>query len=89
MATSMPNLQDQQGGAPPAGGAPSPASAPSQGQATNIQMLLANWAKVARDMAAAEPRIAAGMNKVAQGIQEAQTALVTPPQPTPMSQQPQ
>jgi hypothetical protein len=39
-------------------------------------------------MSAADPRMASGMEKVSQGIQEAQAALVTPSQPTPMAQQP-
>jgi len=74
------------GGAPPSGpqGAP-----PSGGQANDLQKLLANWYKVAKEMSAADPRVASGMEKVSQGIQEAQAALVTPPQPTPVSQQPQ
>jgi hypothetical protein len=40
-------------------------------------------------MAASDPRLAAGAEKVSQGIQDMQTALITPPQPTPMGQQPQ
>lgn len=102
MATTPPNLpgtQDQGAGAPPGGGAPPPQGAPDQGAApqgapsqapaNQIQMLLARWYQVAKQMAASDPRLAAGMEKIAQGIQEAQTALVSPPQPTPMGQQPQ
>ena len=103
MATTPPNLPgapDQGAAAPPGGGAPPPTppdqgagappqGAPSQAPANQIQMLLARWYQVAKQMAASDPRLAAGMEKIAQGIQEAQTALVSPPQPTPMGQQPQ
>jgi hypothetical protein len=50
--------------------------------------LFASWYQVSKQVAASDPRLASGMEKVAQGIQEAQAALVTPPQPTPTSQQP-
>jgi len=53
-----------------------------------LQILLAKWGKVAEQMAAADPRLASGAQKVKEGIQEMQTAIVTPPQPTPLSQQP-
>jgi hypothetical protein len=39
-------------------------------------------------MGASDPRLAEGAELVNQGIQKMQTALVTPPQPTPVSQQP-
>ena len=98
MATTPAPVSAQgQGGAPPARTAPPPSQGPGQGQgqstsqsqATGIQQLLANWYQVAKQMASADPRLASGAEKVAQGIQEMQTALVTPPQPTPMGQQPQ
>jgi hypothetical protein len=54
-----------------------------------MQMLLAKWYQAAKQMAAQNPQLASGMEKVSQGIQEAQTALVSPSQPTPMNQQPQ
>jgi hypothetical protein len=72
-------------GAPPPDGGQ---GAPSGGQANDLQKLLANWYQVSKQMAASDPRLASGANKVAQGIQEMQTALVTPAQPTPTSQQP-
>jgi len=88
----------QMGGAPPPGnatpppggdqGAPAP-GAGSQAPANPLQMLLARWYQTAKQMAAADPRLASGAEKVAQGIQEMQTALVAPPQPTPAGQQPQ
>jgi len=96
MATTPQPTPDQQGqgaappmdsGAPPQG--PSPQGGASQAPANPLQMLLARWYQTAKQMAASDPRIAAGMEKVAQGIQEAQTALVSPPQPTPIGQQPQ
>ena len=103
MATSgmpMPDQQGQgspQGGPsqpppPPQGGAqqgpPSQGQPPSGGQANDLQKLLASWYQVAKQMAASDPRLASGAEKISQGIQEMQTALVTPPQPTPMGQQP-
>lgn len=81
MPTPDQSAAPQQGGASPA--------PPSQGQANDLQKLLANWYQVAKQMAASDPRLATGAEKVSQGIQEMQTALVTPPQPTPTAQQPQ
>jgi hypothetical protein len=104
MATSpqpMPQDQGQGAGAPPpdqgAGAQPQGApdqnapqqGAPSQAPANPMQMLLARWYQTAKQMAASDPRLASGAEKVSQGIQEMQTALVSPPQPTPMGQQPQ
>jgi len=101
MATTPQPMPDQQGqgAAPPAGaGAPPPAApdqgaappaAPSQAPANPMQMLLARWYQTAKQMAASDPRLASGAEKVSQGIQEMQTALVSPPQPTPTGQQPQ
>ena len=100
-AQPMPGQADQ-GGAPPAGaGTPPPTdqgAAPQDGvpptppgtqaPANPLQMLLARWYQVAKQMAAADPRLASGAEKISQGIQEMQTALVTPPQPTPIGQQP-
>jgi hypothetical protein len=97
MATPPQPMPDQQGpgaAAPPgAAGAPPPDAgqqgAPSQAPANPIQMQLARWYEVVKQMAASDPRLASGAQKIAQGIQEMQTALVSPPQPTPMAQQPQ
>ena len=95
MATSGMPMPDQQGGSPQAGGPPPPPpqggpqqGPPSQGPANQIQQLLGNWSNVAQQVSAAYPQIAAQMNKIVQAIGEAQTAMVTPPQPTPMGQQP-
>ena len=102
MATNAQPMVDQQAqgagpqqgaGAPPpqagpeTGGPPSPQ--PSQAPANPLQMLLARWYQTAKQMAQSDPRLAAGAEKVSQGIQEMQTALVAPPQPTPTAQQPQ
>ena len=99
-AAPMPDPQQQsQGNAPPpdAGGAasapqggdgaqqPQPSSAP----ANPLQMLLAKWYQTAKEMAASDPRLAGGAAKVADGIQEMQTALVSPQQPSSPQQQPQ
>jgi hypothetical protein len=99
MATPAMPTPDQQGGAPPsgAGAPPSPpppqggpqGGSPSQGPANQIQQLLGNWSNVAQQVSAAYPQIASQMNKIVQAIGEAQTAMVTPSQPTPISQQPQ
>lgn len=96
MATNgMPAPDQGQGGTPPGGPPPQPPpqggsqQPPSQGQANDLQKLLANWYQVAKQMAASDPRLASGAEKISQGIQEMQTALVTPPQPTPLGQQPQ
>ena len=97
MATNaMP--QPDQGGAPPqqgagsppppppqGGGAPQP---PSQGPANQMQQLLGKWSQAAQEMAQAYPQIAAELNKIVQAIGEAQTKMISPPQPTPNTQQP-
>jgi len=91
MATSpTPTPQQDPNAAPQGGGDPSQSqsSAPSQDQASDLQMLLARWYQTAKQMSAADPRLASGMEKVAAGIQEAQTALVSPQQPTSLGQQP-
>jgi hypothetical protein len=49
---------------------------------------LGNWSTVAQQVAAAFPQIASQMNKIVQAIGEAQTAMVTPSQPTPAAQNP-
>jgi hypothetical protein len=96
MATSMPPSPDQSGGAPPTGGPPPPPppqgggqQPPSQGPANQVQQLLGQWSNVAQQIAQAFPQIASQMNKIVQATGEAQTAMVTPSQPTPTSQQPQ
>jgi hypothetical protein len=53
-----------------------------------LQQLLGNWSTTAQQISQAFPQIASQMNKIVQAIGEAQTALVSPPQPTPTSQQP-
>ena len=46
---------------------------------------LAIWHEAIKDLAATDPRLASGAEKVLLGIREMQTTLVTPPQPTPIS----
>jgi uncharacterized protein YukE len=53
-----------------------------------MQQLLGKWSQAAQEMATAYPQIAAELNAIVQKIGEAQTKLISPPQPTPMSQQP-
>lgn len=95
MATSPMPDPSQQGGAPQGAPAPPPpqggpqGAPPSQGQASGLQSLLAQWSQVAKQISASDPRLASGAEKVSQGIHEMQAALVMPPQPTPLSQQPQ
>jgi|SRR5277367_285216 len=102
MATQpMPQPDQGQGAAPPTGdGSPPPdqGQQPNQGgqpqssfqaPANPIQMLLAKWSKVAETMASADPRLAAGAQKVREGIRDMQQAMITPQQPTPLGQQPQ
>lgn len=105
MATAPPMPDQGAQGAPPppqGGGAPPPppdqnGQQPGQGDqpqsfqapANPIQILLAKWSKVAEQMAAADPRLAAGAQKVREGIRDMQQAMITPQQPTPLGQQPQ
>lgn len=98
-ASPMPDPQQQGSATPPpdaSGAASSPQGGdgaqqpqPSSAPANPMQMLLSRWYKTAKDMAASDPRLAGGMSKVADGIQEAQTALVSPAQPSTPAQQPQ
>lgn len=89
-------------GGPPPGAAPpdqnggqgqpqgqGPPDTSFQAPGNPLQMLLVKWGNVAKQMAAADPRLAAGAQKVQEGIRDMQTAIVTPQQPTPMAQQPQ
>ena len=94
MATNAMPMPDQ-GGSPQGGPPPPPPDGggkqgpPSQGPANQIQQLLGKWSQAAQEIAQAYPQIAAELNKIVQAIGEAQTAMVTPSQPTPTSQQPQ
>ena len=96
MATMAQAMPDQSAGAAPqdggAGAPPQPQGGgqqpPSQAQASKPQQILGMWTQVAKEFAAAYPSTASAMNKAVQAFGEAQTALVAPPQPTPMSQQP-
>jgi hypothetical protein len=53
-----------------------------------VMMQLAQLFKVCSMLAQSNPTIAAGMQKAAEGIQEAQSALVTQPTPQPMGNTP-
>ena len=98
MATSPTPSPDQGQGAAPQGGGASASpqgGSPDQGQgqgggdqATQLQQLLARWYQTAKQMAQSDPRLASGAEKISQGIQEMQTALVTPQQPQPQGQNP-
>ena len=104
MATAPP-MPDQGAPPPaPAqgGGAPPPPAPDQNGQqgdqgqpqsfqapANPIQILLAKWSKVAEQMAQSDPRLAAGAQKVREGIRDMQQAMIVPQQPTSLGQQPQ
>jgi hypothetical protein len=75
-------------GAGPAGGAqpqpqpgpPGPeAGAPSQAPASPEQIMLAKLYQACKALAQQNPILSGGLSKAAEGIQEAQTALVTQP----------
>lgn len=69
-----------QGGAPQ--GAPS-GDSPSQAPANPKQVILAQMYQLCKKLAQEDPTLAGGLGKAAQGIQEAQTAMITQPQPQP------
>lgn len=83
MSRPMPTTASDQPGAPAPGGAPSAAPA------NPAQVMLAQMFQVCRRLAQENPAMSAGMQKAAQGIQEAQTALMmnrqsaTPPEQNP------
>ena len=79
---------------PPGGGdqpmgPPSPEpSAPSQAPANPKQIILAQVSQALKNMAASDPVLSAGLQKAVQGIQEAQTAMLTQPRPMPTESSP-
>jgi hypothetical protein len=85
---------DPTGGAPDAGGAPAPSpqggggAPPSQAPANPSQIMLAQMYQLCKRLSEQDPTLAPGLAKAAQGIQEAQTAMVTQPTPTPTTQNP-
>jgi hypothetical protein len=76
------------GGAPQGAPAPAPQQPPSAAPANPLMMNLAKLYQLCSSLAQSNPVIAAGMQKAAEGIQEAQSALVTQPQPQPMGATP-
>lgn len=87
MAASGQPDPSQAGGAPPPDGG-APGGAPSQGPANPLQIKLAQLYQICVGLAQQEPTLSGGMQKAAQGIQEAQTALVSQPSPQPTSSNP-
>ena len=79
-ASPTPDPQQAAGGAPDQGGAPGGAP-PSQAPANPKQIMLAQLYQLCKKLAQEDPTLAAGLAKAAQGIQEAQTALVTEAKP--------
>lgn len=76
-----------QGGGAPDAGAPAP-SVPSQAPANPKQVMLAQLYQLCMKLAQEDPVLSSGLGKAAQGIQEAQTALITQPQPQPTGNTP-
>lgn len=76
----------QAGAAPPSpspdAGAPPP-DQPSQAPASPEQVMLAQMYQLCKRLAAEKPELSAGLQKAAEGIQEAQTAMIVQPQPQP------
>ena len=75
----------QAGGAPDTGAAPGGAS---QAPADPKQMMLAKLYQMCKQLAQSDPVLSAGLSKAAEGIQEAQTAMVTQPKPQPTGANP-
>lgn len=50
--------------------------------------MLAQLYMLCKKLAQEDPTLSAGLQKAAEGIQEAQAAMVSQPQPTPQSSQP-
>jgi hypothetical protein len=75
-----PGPQESPGAAPSAapGGTP-----PSQAPANPKQIMLAQIYQVLKRMSQEDPALAAGLQKAAAGIQEAQSAMLTQPRPQP------
>ncbi len=71
-----------------AGPSPSPGPAPSSAPANPQQIMLAQMFQVLKRMAQENPVLSAGLEKAAQGIQEAQTALLTACRPEPATANP-
>lgn len=78
---------------PPPSGAPAPSPGaggqpPSAAPANPQQQILAQMFEVAKKLAQENPVLSSGMAKVAEGIQEAQTAMLTNAPQTPPEQNP-
>lgn len=87
MASAAQPDPTQAGGTPEQGGAPGASQSP-QAPANPVQVMLAQMYQLVKRLATENPVLAAGMQKAAQGIQEAQTALVTQPQQQPSGSNP-
>jgi hypothetical protein len=69
---------------------PAPGGAPSAAPANPAQMMLAQMYQVIKRLAQENPSLSAGLQKAAQGIQEAQSAmLMNRPQAPPEQNPPQ
>ena len=85
-AGAPPDTSPQAG--PPSGG-PGGGAPPSQAPANPTQIMLAKLYQACKALAAQNPVLSSGLAKAAQGIQEAQTAMLTTPQPQPAQSNPQ
>lgn len=79
MATQPQPDPTQAGGAPDAGAAPG--AAPSQAPAQPELIALSRVVMVLKQLAQQNPVLSAGLTKAVQGINEAQSAMVSQPQP--------
>lgn len=77
-STAQPD-PSQAGGAQPDQGAAPGGDQASQAPANPKQQMLAQMYQLCKKMAQEDPVLSAGMQKAAQGIQEAQTAMVSQP----------
>jgi hypothetical protein len=85
---ASPGTPDPTQSAQPSPGQSSPGSAPSQAPASPEQIMLAKLYQACKALAQQNPTLAPGLSKAAEGIQEAQTAMVTQPAPAPTGQTP-
>jgi hypothetical protein len=88
-AQPVPNQDPNQGGGAPAPTDPSAQQSPSMGApADPTQIMLAQMYQLCKQLAQANPIMAEGLSEAANGIQKAQSAQYTSPQPTPTGANP-
>lgn len=80
MATAPTPDPSQGGGAPQGAPDPSQGGTPSQAPAPPEMIMLSKISQALQQLAQSKPEAAAGIQKAVQGINEAQSALVSGPQ---------